>query len=436
MGPAILFSFATVSVFLFSFCWVTLANAQFPNDGQRPSTAPRYTDQRSYNDQLLQRRNEPVPGWENWNRENGERFPINPEESGRFAPNVTEGVEIDPVQARQDFQASQQFPPNEPPPKFLEESRIIARVGDHTIFAGDILPEINEIIETRLPGMPESVKATQREKLMEQLIPKAVEQKLMLADAVQNLPDPEKLPDIMDSVRDQFIETELPKLIEAYGVKTATELDAKLRTYGGSLRRRRAQWAENQFIGFMIRQQIDIDPEVTHQELLDYYREHLDEYAIPAKAKWQELMVRFDKFPTKDAAYRELAMMGDEVVFGAPFEAVAKRRSQGFTSQDGGNQEWTTMGALRAKELDRALFTLPINYLSDIIETESGVHIVRVLERQDADFVPFRDAQVEIREELKKEKQNAELEAYLGGIEDRIPVWTILAEKQDGSVAR
>lgn len=412
----------------------SLASAQVPPGQSRTNPTSRYGGGQSYNEQLIQRgdrNNAGMTGWENWNEETDGRFPINPTENRPFVPNVTEGVEIGPIDP------NNSTPPNNRPlGEFMEASRIVARVGEHAIFAGDILPEVNELIETRLAGMPDSIKETQRAMLMEQMIPKAVEQKLMFVDAIQQLPDPEKLPDIMDSVRDQFVETQLPLLIEQYKVSSATELDARLRVYGGSLRRLRQQWSENQFIGFMVRQQIDIDPEVTHQELLDYYREHIEDYAIPAKARWQELMVRFDKAGGKNAAYREIASMGDEVVFGAPFEAVAERRSNGFTADKGGMQDWTTQGALRDKALDQALFELPINYLSDIIETDQGLHIIRILERQEADFVSFRVAQVEIRDELKQKKQSAALEDYMAKIEARIPVWTIVAEKEGTEVAR
>lgn len=316
-----------------------------------------------------------------------------------------------------------------PPPELFAPSRILARVGTYTVFAGDLLPEINELIETKMAGAPDNMKSVQRERLMEQLLPKIVEQKLLYADAVNKLPDASKLDEVMVSIREQFVEIELPKLLEEYGVASASELDALLRQYGGSVRRRREKWAEGQLIGFVVRQNVDVDPEVTHQEMLDEYREHLSEYEIPAKVRWQQLMVLFSKYPSKQEAFREIASMGDEVVYGAPFEAVAKRRSQGFNSEEGGLHDWTTKGALKAKEVDKALFELPIGYLSDIIESDQGFHIIQVLERKQADYVSFREAQLEIRERIKVKRQEESLQEYLEGVKSRIPVWTFLDEK-------
>ena len=105
-------------------------------------------------------------------------------------------------------------------------------------------------------------------------------------------------------------------------------------------------------------------------------------------------MVRIDKYPSKAEAYAALARMGTQVVLaGRPLAEVAKAQSDGLTAGNGGQRDWTTKGSLVAEELDRALFGLPIGQLSPILESNSGFHIIRVIERQDAMRTPFADAQ-------------------------------------------
>src|SRR5690606_23430215 len=117
-------------------------------------------------------------------------------------------------------------------------------------------------------------------------------------------------------------------------------------------------------------------------------------YEFPAQARWEELMVRFDRCNgDREAAWKLLAEMGNEVwkkvtenpgIRGPAFAEVARAKSHGFTASEGGVHDWTTLGALKCEELNEALATLAIGQMSNGIESEQGFHIVRVLERKEA----------------------------------------------------
>ena len=66
---------------------------------------------------------------------------------------------------------------------------------------------------------------------------------------------------------------------------------------------------------------------------------------------------------------------------------MAKEHSQDFASEEGGFHDWTGQGSLRSTVLDNIIFasTLPPRpALSQIVEDDEGLHIVRIVERQDA----------------------------------------------------
>ena len=133
-----------------------------------------------------------------------------------------------------------------------------------------------------------------------------------------------------------------------------------------------------------IHQKVKPDDEITHEEMLGSgIRAHLREFEKPPRARWEELMVRLSKYPSSEAAYAALAAMGNEVALaGRPLAEVAKARSDGPTAADGGARDWTNQGSLAAEQLDRALFALPPGRLSPILESKTGLHIIRVLERE------------------------------------------------------
>lgn len=159
--------------------------------------------------------------------------------------------------------------------------------------------------------------------------------------------------------------------------------------------------------------------------MLDYYREHEADYAFKGKARWEQVMVRLDKFSSKADAMTAIVEMGNKIVYGASFDGVAKKSSQGFRASSGGQHDWTTQGSLVLKELDEAIFSLPVGQLSDVIKTKQGYHIIRVIERKEAGKVDFLEAQVEIRKTLEAERQVAAFEDHIAMLKKTIPVEVI-----------
>jgi parvulin-like peptidyl-prolyl isomerase len=117
-----------------------------------------------------------------------------------------------------------------------------------------------------------------------------------------------------------------------------------------------------------------------------------------------------------------IAEMGNEVVYGAALDAVARKSSHDYKASDGGQQGWISKGSLADTALDQAVFELPLNQLSDIIETSTGLHIIRVVERVEAGQKPFREAQVEIKEKLSQQKREKRFEEYLTKLRREIPI--------------
>ena len=88
-------------------------------------------------------------------------------------------------------------------------------------------------------------------------------------------------------------------------------------------------------------------------------------------------------------------------------------RLAGFRAGEGGQHDWVTRGALASRDIENALFVLPVGKLSRIISDESGVHIVKVLERVEDGVTAFTDAQGEIKQKIVKRRRKDEIDAYL-----------------------
>lgn len=351
-----------------------------------------------------------------------------------------------------------------PASALFQPAETVARVGEECVFRGDLEGDAELILATMLHKIPPEEREKnrsqlddQREKLVAQLLKQAVDRKLMYLEFIRNQPT-DKLKEVkanIDRKIGEAFEEDLNEVLaklqksseEEYnelarqdsqlfrlalymhqqGISTTVELDRYLRRLGTSVKYQQQAFAERKLGQQQLYTSIEMQPEIMPDEMLQYYRERQQEFVVPMRAKWERLTARFDRFPDKAACGAMIAEMGNEVVLGgAPFWAVAKRRSQGADADKGGLHDWTNWGDLSvSRPLHEAVFSLPLQQLSAIIEDAEGLHIVRVIEREETHTIPFTEAQVEIKKTLQAEKRAAEVVKYIEQLRKRTPIWTI-----------
>jgi parvulin-like peptidyl-prolyl isomerase len=303
-----------------------------------------------------------------------------------------------------------------------EGAQILARVGSEVILVGDVLPTINARLAPHQKEVSPEDLDVLRIQLMRQLLQAQIEVKLMYLDAIQMV-QPEALPNVERKVGELFEEKQVPKLMKDLQVASRDELENKLRTFGSSLERERRLFLEMLFAQDIQHEKVKVkEEEIPRDDMLQYYREHAQDFEVLARARWEELMLQSSKYPSPAAAYDALAQMGNAVQSGTPFAEVAKARSDGLTASKGGVYGWTNQGSLASPILDQALFGLPVGALSQIIEDKLGPHIIRVVERKPAGRVPFADAENTIRKKIHSERARHELRVYLDELHKKVPV--------------
>lgn len=303
----------------------------------------------------------------------------------------------------------------------FEPSRVLAIVAGQPILAGEQLVMINEIIQTQAADAPPFVREKMLEQGMRELLPRSIERKMLYQEALLQLPATAKLEDIKKDLYKQVEEKQLPQLLKKYQANNLGELDARLRSLGGSWRAVREQIVETEIGKFAVTSQMNIDEDVTYDQLIRRYMQNRENYRVEEQVRWEHLMVSFSKTPDRGEAKRKLVSMGNEVIYGAPLAEVAKRSSDDFFAAQGGYNDWTKRNSLTNRQLEDRVFSEPVGRLSDIIETSLGYHIIRVIERQEAGIIPFTELQDKLREEILNERQSQALQRIIAKIRNRIP---------------
>ncbi len=318
-----------------------------------------------------------------------------------------------------------------------EGAEILGRVGSEVILAKEVSWGIPELRAQNKDAPQELLEAKIRE-ILKQRVAQKIEERLIVQDAQRTIPK-DNFPKIRENVAREFEASQIPRLMKATGARTREELDRLLEASGSSIEMQKNQFVDAVIANEWLRHQMKIDEEVGHQEMLDYYHQHLSEFETPARARWEQLMVRVARFPSREDAYAALAQMGNQVLDGVPFAEVARAQSHGSTARDGGRWDWTNQGSLASELLNRVIFGdgvrpgIPVGALSPILEEEHALHIIRVIEREPPRRTPFEQAQVEIKKKIRAEREQKAKQAYLAKLRQQTPVWTAFDEATTAS---
>jgi parvulin-like peptidyl-prolyl isomerase len=259
--------------------------------------------------------------------------------------------------------------------------------------------------------------------MMQALAP-PIDTKLLLIEARREIPK-DNMAKIEEKVKEIYDTEQIPKLIDGKKIKSRAELIQIMKQAGTSIADQQRKFLESSLAAQYANKKFGDDKEISHERMLKYYQDHIQEYEIEPRARWEHVMVRYTNYPSKADAYAKIAGWGNEILNGVPLADIARKHSDDLSSEDGGQHDWTTEGSLASETIDKAIFSLPVGQLSQILEDERGFHIVRVLERQNRSRKPFGEMQAEIKKKIKAENEGAALKQYVEQLRKEVPIWTI-----------
>lgn len=342
------------------------------------------------------------------------------------------------IPTRQQIEQSQPIQLSDDP------AAILAYVGRTPILVGDLMPKvearINQVLEESDQAVPTDQLHYARINMLRGLLAQAIQQKMMresfLIDQVGTAAA-DKRQEAQDQMtaqaRKMFAEMRLPELLEQYKVVDLNELDEKMRDQGTSLAAHRRDFVDGVLGHLYLRQKVDRDPEVSIAEIAEYYRVNEAEFQRPARARWEQLTVVKSNYETRAAAQAALENMGREAYFGGNMQAVARAKSEEPFADQGGLHGWTAKDSLASEPLNDAVFSIPLNEMSEVIEDDEALHIVRVLERAQAGVVSLKEVQDDIRAKIRKQKIAQSQAQLMQEMQQRIPVWSLFPEDVPGA---
>ena len=150
---------------------------------------------------------------------------------------------------------------------------------------------------------------------------------------------------------------------------------------------------------------IRTDAELTEDEMRAYYDERIGDYRIEPRVSAQHILFRTQgKSPEEVAGSRELATdIAERAKAGEDFAELARGYSEDTSAEFGGDLGSFGPGQM-VPQFETAAFALGAGATSDPVETEFGIHIIRVNEKQEERTQTFEEVEIGIDSILRFEK--------------------------------
>lgn len=167
--------------------------------------------------------------------------------------------------------------------------------------------------------------------------------------------------------------------------------------------------AEQILIQYLIEKEIIEKTELNDDEILSYYEENKEKF-------WKEEEIHALNIftETEEQAEDALARLAE----GMDFATLAQEVSIASSASKGGDIGFIRKGTFTA-EIEEKIFTLDADEVSEIIPTDKGFHIFKVLEKNPAHYLTLDEVNEEIGYLLLPQKQQQGFDQYLKDLEEK-----------------
>ena len=150
--------------------------------------------------------------------------------------------------------------------------------------------------------------------------------------------------------------------------------------------------------------------QVSDDALRAYYNANISQYKVENRVHVEQIL--FKTVGKTDAEIAEIRKKAEDVLkqakHGSNFEDLAKKYSEDdATKPKGGDLGWIVEGQT-VPEFQQAAFSLPKGAISDLVKTQYGFDIIKVLDHEDAHTKSFEEVRDSILQPMLDEKVNNE----------------------------
>lgn len=232
-------------------------------------------------------------------------------------------------------------------------------------------------------------------RLKKKILNEIIEEHLLLAEAGK----------LGISATESELKTELDSFKSGYTEETFRKmLDLKGISYKDWAEKKQKKYLIQKLIKKEVVDKIKVDPE----EIKNYYKNHAEEFSHPEQVRARHIMV---------SSWEEAQKIAGELAAGGNFAALAKKKSISPERWKDGDLGYFSRGT-HPQVFDRVCFNTPVGETSQVIKSEYGYHIFKVLDKRGPVKEDLEEATGYIINELRKQKSKEAFEKWYKPIYD------------------
>jgi peptidyl-prolyl cis-trans isomerase C len=305
-----------------------------------------------------------------------------------------------PAQAAPGAQTTDPATPAPPKPVPAQLPEVVARVNGEAINKDDFEKALRSIEANAGRPVPPEQRDQVYRGVLDQiigyrlLIQESRSRKLTVADA--------ELDKRMEQIRSQFPSEETFKQV--------------LTQQGVTLEQLRADTRNDLMVNSMLQTELAPKVAVSAAQVDEFYKNNPNQFQQPERVRASHILIGFPQNADEAAKQKVRAQAADvlkQVKAGKDFAALAKQYSSDpGSAQQGGDLGFFQQGQM-VPPFDKAAFSMKPGETSDLVESEFGVHIIRVVDRQAGRAVPLEEVRPQVLQYLEGQSRQAETQKFV-----------------------
>ena len=290
--------------------------------------------------------------------------------------------------------------------KDANSEAVAVTVNGAAITEGQIEAILNPQMQQMAGRVPPNMVSQYRQQIRKRIIDQLVVEKLLAQKEKQNNID----------VNQSEMDRQINKQIAEQNL-TIDEFKSLLKAYGTSF----TNYQQDVRKRLMFEKLIETEfaqklQKPTVEQAKTYYNENLQQFIEPEKIHAKHILIKpedgNDPNQAKLQAKAKAQEILEKVKAGGDFEELAKQYSGCPSGKNGGELGMQPKGTF-VPEFEKAAYALKPGQVSDIVETNFGFHIIKLIEHTDANTLSFEQAKEKIIQTLTDKQKERIVVDYI-----------------------
>ncbi len=280
------------------------------------------------------------------------------------------------------------------------ENAVLITTDEFSVKTQDVLPLIYQALGGQVTRAFQ-IDSSQALQLLKTFAKSESEKRLILLEADKN----------GIKVTKDSVEQNLRNIFPSYSNKE--EFSKQLKTHNLSLDKLKKDVHDQMVIDVFLNKNVFTGDAVTDREVEDYYKQD------------RTASVRHILFITRGKSEKEKAEIKKKALkvlalakSGRNFQSLVKKYSEDPGSKNNGGLYENFKRGEMVKPFEDAAFNLPVGSVSDLVETQFGYHIIKVVDRK-KEMRPFDQVKNDLKKELLERKKRDLFFDYLNSLKEK-----------------